>query len=141
MIQEPKIDDQSSDDDDAAAEATPAAAAELKARLAKLRVDLNSNAALMCIKLSRWADAIDAATSALEVRAIADADAAKALFRRAQAKLKTKNEDGALEDLRGALKLAPADAAIARELEAVKAAAKARLAREKAAYQKFFESQ
>ena len=111
---------------------------DTKAKLKKTRIDLNSNAALMSLKLSVWNEARDTATSALEVSGIADADKAKALFRRAQAAGKMKDEDGALEDLELAHKLVPADANIAKELAAVKAAAKARTAKEKKQYQKFF---
>ena len=109
-----------------------------KAKMDKLRVDLNSNAALMALKLSRWNDARASATSAIDVASIADPDRAKALFRRAQAEIKTKDEDAALEDLELAHKLVPADANISRELDAVKKVAKERLAKEKKAYQKFF---
>ncbi len=115
-----------------------AAPAGTKDKLDKLRVDANSNAALMCLKLGRWPDAHDLATGALDVKGISDLDAAKALFRRGQAAIKMKDEDGAVEDLAKAHKLVPADANIAKELAAIKDVLKAKAAKEKKAYQKFF---
>jgi len=104
-----------------------------------LRAALNSNAALMNIKLGAWDDAVRAATGALEVEGVPDKDRAKALFRRGLAHNQAKDEDGALADLQAALKLAPEDAAVKAELAAVKKTAAARLAKEKAAYKKFFD--
>lgn len=52
--------------------------------------------------------------------------------------IKLKDEDGAIEALSSAKKLVPADAAIAKELDAVRKQAAARKAKEKAAYKKFF---
>ena len=109
-----------------------------KEKLAKLRVDLNSNAALMMLKNSAWSDARHSATNAIDVVGIADADKAKALFRRGQALIKLKDEDAALADLELAHKLVPADASIAKELGVVRAARKARADKEKKAYSKFF---
>jgi len=109
-----------------------------KADMDAVRVALNSNAAQMSLKLSRWNDARDFATSALEVSSIAGADKAKALFRRASAAIQTKDEDSAIEDLEAAHKIMPDDAGITKLLGEVKAAAKARTAKEKAAYKKFF---
>jgi len=114
----------------------PAGAAE---KLAKLRVDLNSNAALMQLKAGAWNDARHSATNAVDVAAIADADKAKALFRRAQAFTHLKDEEAALADLELAHKLVPADANIAKELGAVRAARKKRAEKEKKAYSKFFD--
>lgn len=113
--------------------------AETTVALQLLRAALNSNAALMSIKLGAWDDAVRAATSALDVKGVPDKDRAKALFRRGLAHTQAKDEDGALADLQAALKLAPEDAAIKAELAAVKKAAAARLAKEKAAYKKFFD--
>ncbi|KXX77879.1 41 kDa peptidyl-prolyl cis-trans isomerase [Madurella mycetomatis] len=112
--------------------------ADTKEKMDALRVSLNSNAALMNIKLSTWDDAVRAADNALAVSSISDKDKAKALYRRGFAQVRLKDEDSALQSLEEAKKLAPEDAAVASELTAVKKAAAARLAKEKAAYKKFF---
>lgn len=93
----------------------------------------------MNIKLSAWNDCIRAADNALAVASISDKDRAKALYRKGFALVRVKDEDGALEALGQAKKIAPEDAAIAAELATVKKAASARLAKEKAAYKKFFQ--
>jgi len=113
--------------------------ADTKTKLEALRVTLNSNAALMNIKLSAWNDCIRAADNALAVASISDKDKAKALYRKGFALVRVKDEDGALEALGEAKKISPEDAAITAELAAVKKAASARLAKEKAAYKKFFQ--
>lgn len=114
--------------------------AETTAALSALRVTLNSNSALMNIKLSAWADAVRAASGALAVEGIADKDKAKALYRRGLARARSKDEEEAYADLGEALKLAPADGAIKAEHAAVKAAMNARRAKEKATYKKFFDN-
>jgi peptidyl-prolyl isomerase D len=112
--------------------------AETKEQMDALRVSLNSNAALMNLKLGAWDETVRTADSALAVSSISDKDKAKALYRRGYALVRLKDEDGALESLEQAKKLAPEDAAINAELAAVKKAAAARAAKEKAAYKKFF---
>lgn len=112
--------------------------AEAKEKMDALRVALNSNAALMNLKLGAWGDTVRAADNALAVASISDKDKAKALYRRGFAQVRLKDEDAALESLEQAKKLAPEDAAVATELAAVKKAAAARLAKEKAALKKFF---
>lgn len=113
---------------------------ETKGKLAALRFSLNNNSAMMNLKLEAWEDAERAASSALAVSGsvVTDADKAKAHFRRGQALVKLKDEDEAIKAFEAAKKLAPNDAAITRELDAVKKAATARLAKEKAQYKKFF---
>ena len=109
------------------------------AALAALRFALNSNSALMNIKLEAWDEAASTAAAALAVAdSASDADRAKALYRRGLALVRLRDEDAAVAALEQARALAPADAAVARELDAVKKAAAARAAREKAAYKKFF---
>ncbi len=112
--------------------------AETKEKLDALRVSLNSNSALMNLKLGAWDETIRTADNALAVASISDKDKAKALYRRGFSQVRLKDEDAALQSLEEAKKLAPEDAAIANELAAVKKAAAARLAKEKAAYKKFF---
>ncbi len=111
---------------------------ETKEQLEALRVSLNSNAALMNLKLGAWDETVRSADGALAVSSISDKDKAKALYRRGFALVRLKDEDAALESLEQAKKLAPEDAAINAELAAVKKAAAARLAKEKATYKKFF---
>lgn len=112
--------------------------ADTKTKMDALRISLNSNAALMNMKLSAWEDCIRAADNALAVAGISDKDKAKALYRKGFAHIRLKDEDAALESLEQAKSLAPEDAAITNELAAVKKSASARLAKEKAAYKKFF---
>ncbi|TLS28237.1 hypothetical protein PpBr36_01530 [Pyricularia pennisetigena] len=112
--------------------------ADVKEKLAALRFTLNNNAALMNLKLESWEDAKNAASSALAVKSASDAERAKALYRRGLAYIRLKDEDAAIKDLEEAKKLAPGDAAVAKELDQVKKAAAARAAKEKAAYKKFF---
>lgn len=111
---------------------------ELKAKIDALRFSLNNNGALMNIKMSNWEDASRLAQSALFVKDVKDADKAKALYRRGFALVRLREEDAAVEALTEASKLAPGDAAIVRELSEVKKNVAARLAKEKAAYKKFF---
>ncbi|XDG04536.1 hypothetical protein ABKA04_004151 [Annulohypoxylon sp. FPYF3050] len=89
---------------------------EVGKKLDALRFSLNCNSALLNIKLEAWDEA----------------------QRRGVAFVKLRDEESALKDLEEAKKLMPGDAAISKELEAVKKAAAARLAKEKAAYKKFF---
>lgn len=113
---------------------------ELKAKIAAVRFSLNSNGALMNIKMTNWEDAARMAQSALLVGGanVKDADKAKALYRRGFALVRLKEEDAAIEALTEASKLAPGDAAITKELGEVKKGMAARQAKEKAAYKKFF---
>lgn len=111
---------------------------ETKASMEAVRVALNSNSALLSNKLKVYDDALRFATSALDVGSIADADKAKALFRRSIAHLGLKDDEDALKDLQEASKLAPNDAAIVKELTQVKKAAADRAKKEKAAYSKAF---
>ncbi|KAK3383936.1 40 kDa peptidyl-prolyl cis-trans isomerase [Lasiosphaeria ovina] len=109
-----------------------------KEKLDALRVTLNSNAALMNLKLGAWDECVRAADNALAVPGVSDKDRAKALYRRGYAQVRMKDEDAALKSLEEAKKLSPEDAAITNELAIVKKAASARIAKEKAAYKKFF---
>lgn len=111
---------------------------EVGKKLDALRFSLNCNSALLNIKLEAWDEAQRCAGQALLVKGVSDAERAKALYRRGVAFVKLRDEDSALKDLEEAKKLVPGDAAVSKELEAVKKAAAARLAKEKAAYKKFF---
>lgn len=111
---------------------------ELKEKSAAVRFSLNNNGALMSIKLSQWDEARRLASAALQVQGIKDADKAKAYYRLGFALVRLKDEDAAVKALTEASQLAPGDAAITKELNEVKKASAARLAKEKAAYKKFF---
>jgi peptidyl-prolyl isomerase D len=111
---------------------------ETKKELDSLRFTLNSNSALLANKLKTWDDALRYASAALDVANLTDAEKAKALFRRGQAEVGLKDEDAALKDLEEANKLVPGDAAVVKELTAVKKSAAERAKKEKAQYSKFF---
>ncbi|KAB8295285.1 hypothetical protein EYC80_007192 [Monilinia laxa] len=111
---------------------------ETSSTLSALRFTLNSNSALLHNKLKNFADAERTASSALAVSGTTDTDRAKALYRRAVAYVGLKNEEDALKDLEEANKLVPGDAAVAKELSAVKKNVAERAKKEKAAYSKFF---
>lgn len=113
-------------------------AADARAKLDALRFSLNNNSAMMNLKLGAWEDADRAATSALAVQGTTDAEKGKALFRKGMALVNLKDEEAAVKAFEEAKKLVPGDAAISKELETVKKAAAAKLAKEKAAYKKFF---
>ena len=111
---------------------------ETKKTLAALRFTLNSNSALLYNKLKDYSERLRAASAALDVGGITDAERAKALYRRSIAEIGLKDETAALKDLDEANKLVPGDAAVLKELAAVKKAAAERAKKEKAAYSKFF---
>jgi peptidyl-prolyl isomerase D len=112
--------------------------AETKKVLDALRFTLNSNSALLANKLKDFNEGLRCASNALDVPDISDADKAKALYRRAIAEVGLKDEEAALKDLEEANKLVPNDAAVVKELAAVKKSAAERAKKEKAAYSKFF---
>ncbi|KAF7557201.1 hypothetical protein G7046_g6114 [Stylonectria norvegica] len=114
------------------------AAPSAKADLDALRFNLNNNAAFLNLKLEAWEDAVRTATAALDVQGTNDIGRAKALYRRGLAQVHLKDEEAALKDLEQAHKLRPEDTGVLNELQAVKAKASARAAKEKAAYKKFF---
>lgn len=114
---------------------------ETKPALDALRFSLNNNSALLSMKLESWAECARSASAALDVAggAVKPADRAKALYRRGVANVRLKDEDAAVKDLEEAQKLAPGDGLITAELNTVKTKAAARVAKEKAAYKKFFQ--
>jgi peptidyl-prolyl isomerase D len=112
---------------------------ETKKEIDALRFTLNSNSALLANKLKAYDEALRYASNALEVANITEKDRAKALFRRGQAEVGLKDEDAALKDLEEANKLVPGDAAVVKELAAVKKSAAERAKKEKAQYSKFFQ--
>lgn len=108
--------------------------------LESLRFTLHNNTALVRVKREDWDGAVASATSALAVRsaAVKDQDRAKALYRRGLAHVARKDDDAALEDLGEAAKLVPGDAAITRELGAVKRRVEGKEKKQKDAIKKFF---
>lgn len=120
-------------------EATDDDAPELAKQLTSIRFTLHSNSALLQVKLKAFEDAQKSASNALDLGRISDADRAKAYYRRALAKVGLKDDEEAVKDLEAALKLVPGDAAITKELGAVKKRAAEQAKKEKAAYKKFFD--
>lgn len=119
----------------AADEDSPETAEQLKT----IRFALHSNSALLQNKLKAYEDARTSASHALDIKGIAPADQAKAHYRRALAIVGLKDDEEALKDLGAASQLAPGDPAITKELAAVKKKAADAAAKEKAAFQKFFQ--
>lgn len=111
---------------------------DLGERMNALKITLHSNSALLQNKTNQYAEAAESATKALETDGITEKDKAKAYFRRAQARIGKKNEEDALEDLENAIKLAPGDSAIVKELDGVKKRVKERKEREKKVYKNAF---
>ena len=104
-----------------------------------IRFTLNSNSALLQIKLKAFDDAFKSASNAVEVANVSDADKAKAYYRKALASIGLRDDEAAIKDLDEALKLAPGDSAITKELGIVKKKAADQAKKEKAAYKKFFD--
>ncbi|PSN72264.1 hypothetical protein BS50DRAFT_569794 [Corynespora cassiicola Philippines] len=111
---------------------------ELGEKLNALKISVYSNAALLQNKVGQHVEAAESATKALETDGISDKDKAKALFRRGQARVGRKNDEEALVDLNEAIKFAPGDAAIVKELDGVKKRVQARKDKEKKAYKNAF---
>ncbi len=113
--------------------------AELAQQLKAIRFSLHSNSALLQIKLNAFDDALSSATSAIGIEKIPEGDKAKGYYRKALASINLKNDDQAITDLEEALKLAPSDSAIIKELGIVKKRVAEKVRKEKAAYKKFFD--
>ena len=111
---------------------------ETDKQLKSLRFTLHSNSALLQNKLKLFSDAKTSASYALDIADLSDAEKAKAHFRRGTANTGLKDEEAALQDLQRANKLAPGDAAITKDLAAVKKKAEDQKQKEKAAFKKFF---
>jgi peptidyl-prolyl isomerase D len=111
---------------------------EVWGKLQTLRFTLHNNSALLHNKQKNWRDGNESASKALAIEGISGTDKAKALYRRATAKISQKDDDGAFEDLAQAESLQPGDAAITRDLEAARKRIADKKAKEKAAIKKFF---
>ncbi|KAL8645800.1 MAG: hypothetical protein Q9226_007135 [Calogaya cf. arnoldii] len=112
---------------------------ELPKQLSAIRFTLHSNSALLQNKLKSYEEALKSATNALEQKDVADADRAKAFYRKAMACQGVKDDEQAVKDFEEALKLAPGDAAITKELTTVKKKLAEQSKKEKAIYKKFFQ--
>ncbi|KAK7203054.1 peptidyl-prolyl cis-trans isomerase-like protein D [Myxozyma melibiosi] len=104
----------------------------------KLKISVLLNMALIQLRLEQPYDAVKSASNALLVEGITDADKAKAYYRRGVGHLRSKNEEDAVESLSEALKLAPGDKAIVKELENAKHRIAEKKRKERAAYAGFF---
>lgn len=111
---------------------------DLGEQLRKLKISLHTNSAILQVKLKQWSEASESADKALAVQGISDAEKAKALFRKGAAAGGMKEEEEAISILKQAQELAPNDAGIKKELEAVRNAAADRKAKERKAYSKAF---
>ncbi len=112
---------------------------ELAKQLTAIRFTLHSNSALVQNKLGSYEEAQKSATMALEQEEITGSDRAKALYRKGMASQGLKDDDQAIKDFEEALKFAPGDAAITKELSAAKKKLAEQSKKEKAAYKKFFQ--
>ena len=112
---------------------------ELAHQLTIIRFSLHSNSALLQNKLKAYDDAEKSASNAIDLGRIPDGDKAKAYYRRAIAKVGLKDDELAVKDLEAALKLAPGDAAIIKELSSVKKRIAEQSKKEKVAFKKFFQ--
>lgn len=112
---------------------------ELTQKLNTIRFTLHSNSALLQNKMRDYESAKQSASHATELSKIPDTDKAKAYYRRALALIGLKDDEEAINDLQAALKLAPGDSAITKELAAAKKREEDRAKKEKAAFKKFFD--
>ncbi|KAF2186320.1 peptidyl-prolyl cis-trans isomerase D [Zopfia rhizophila CBS 207.26] len=112
--------------------------ADLGTKLNALKFSLYNNSALLQNKTKDYDEATSLASKALGIEGISDTDKGKAYFRRATARIAKKNDEDAMEDLEQAKKYVPGDAAVVKELEAVKKRVAERKKREKAAYKNAF---
>ncbi|KAI9655252.1 MAG: peptidyl-prolyl cis-trans isomerase cpr6 [Alyxoria varia] len=113
---------------------------DLVTKLQKLKVTFYLNTAQCHLKLNKPKDVVESTSCALSIPDITDAEKGKALYRRALAKGKLKDEQEAMKDLEQALECVPGDSNVASELNKMKAQAKERTQREKAAFKNFFQS-
>lgn len=112
--------------------------AELGGQLNSLKFTLHNNSALLQLKLKLWDDALKSATKALEVPGATAAEKGKAYYRRALAQSGKKDDEAAVKDLEEAAECVPGDAAITKELAAVKKRARELLDKQKKIYSKAF---
>lgn len=110
----------------------------LASQLTTIRFTLHSNSALLQNKLKSFEAAEKSSSHAIELIGIPGPDRAKAYYRKGLANQGLKDDEQATKDFEAALKLAPGDAAITKELSEVKKKLAEQLKKEKAQYKKFF---
>lgn len=111
---------------------------EVTKTVSALRLNLHLNSALLQLKLMQYPEAIKSATAVLNGKPT-ETETAKALYRRGLARIALKSDDEAELDFEAALKHAPGDPAITKELENTKKRNSDQIKKEKAAAKKFFE--
>ncbi|KAG7839208.1 hypothetical protein KL942_003570 [Ogataea angusta] len=107
-------------------------------KLNRLKCSCYLNASLAALKLKKVQECIKYSTEAFEAENADVQSKAKALFRRGSAKLIGHNQEDAIADFEEASNLAPEDGAIKKAIVDAKKSLKERLAKERAAYSKFF---
>ncbi|KAF2748323.1 peptidyl-prolyl cis-trans isomerase D [Sporormia fimetaria CBS 119925] len=113
--------------------------ADLWPKLVALKISLHLNSALLQNKLKMYKDAEESCEKVLDEEKVEEKERAKALFRRAQAKIGKKSDEDAVLDLEMALKLVPGDSAVVKELEGARRRVRERKEREKKVYAKAFD--
>lgn len=103
-----------------------------------MRFSLLANVSLCWNKLHNYEYGRDCARSALQVPDISDVEKGKAHYRQAKALVGLKDQEKAEEEFEAALKCVPEDAAIKKELAALKKAVAEHKKKEKATYSKAF---
>jgi peptidyl-prolyl isomerase D len=113
---------------------------ELPGQFAAIKLPCYLNRAMCDLKLGENADCIKVTTMVLDYNPeyLKSTDITKAYYRRAMAKINTKDLEGAIEDLESAHALDPQDGGIKKELANTKAKLVAKKQKEKSAYSKLF---
>jgi len=111
-----------------------------ESELINRRLPLLTNASLAALKCSPPAGslAVSLSSRALNVTPLSAAEKGKALYRRAQGKILTKDDEGAEKDLKESLENVPGDAGVLKALKDVETRRKERKEKEKRAYAKMF---
>lgn len=104
------------------------------------RLPLLTNGALAALKCSPPSGslAVSLSSRALAISPLSSAEKGKALYRRAQGKILTKDDEGAEQDLKASLENVTGDAGVLKALRDVETKRKERRDREKKAYAKMF---
>eukprot|EP01098_Paradermamoeba_levis_P015208 TRINITY_DN7592_c0_g1_i1.p1 TRINITY_DN7592_c0_g1~~TRINITY_DN7592_c0_g1_i1.p1 ORF type:complete len:784 (+),score=306.59 TRINITY_DN7592_c0_g1_i1:93-2354(+) len=108
---------------------------EQQKEVRELKISLLLNISACFLKLNKFARAIENCKKVIEL----DPTNIKALFRRAQANIKLKDLDAAMNDLKEANKLEPSNNDVVKELNSVKKLIQEEKEKEKKMYQKMFE--
>jgi peptidyl-prolyl isomerase D len=108
--------------------------------LTNSRLPLLTNASLAALKCTPPAGslAVSLSSRALNITPLSPAEKGKALYRRAQGKILTKDDEGAEKDLKESLENVPGDGGVIKALKDVEIRRKERKEREKKAYAKMF---